>query len=304
MTFLDEFNEDVSKINAFIEKRLKEQFAKEPHLETLLESFLYSLQSGGKRFRPLLAVFVAKTFKRPIEQVLPYAAAVEFVHTYSLIHDDLPSMDNDDYRRGKLTNHKVYGEAMAILAGDGLLTEAFSLIADSYLEQPAAAIQMVKVLSESSGAIGMVGGQVLDIRASKAGKATLEELLQVHRLKTGCLIYAAVYGAGLALSLPQNQLVKLQEYGRELGFAFQVADDIEDFLEGKIEGSGLPQLIGVADCEQLLLESSNRAKKAIANLTSSSEQHNLLIRLVDFNSDRLTGLKKNSLAKNNSDLTV
>jgi geranylgeranyl diphosphate synthase type II len=195
---------------------------------TLHKAIRYSLFAGGKRVRPILAIAACEAVERSSAPVLPFASALELIHTYSLIHDDLPAMDNDDYRRGKLTNHKVFGEAMAILAGDALLTMAFDLVSRPELVNgldPTAQIRAIRELAVGSGDKGMVGGQVADIEAE--GKdidlATLES---VHRWKTGMLIRASVrIGATVGGATPA-QLDALTRYAEDIGLAFQIADDV------------------------------------------------------------------------------
>jgi geranylgeranyl diphosphate synthase type II len=194
----------------------------------LHKAMRYSLFAGGKRVRPILAIAACEAVERSAAPVLPFASALELIHTYSLIHDDLPAMDNDDYRRGKLTNHKVFGEAMAILAGDALLTMAFDLISRPELVNgldPTAQIRAIRELAVGSGDVGMVGGQVADLEAE--GKdidlATLES---VHRWKTGMLIRASVrIGATVGGATPA-QLDALTRYAEDIGLAFQIADDV------------------------------------------------------------------------------
>ena len=195
---------------------------------TLHKAMRYSLFAGGKRVRPILAIAACETVERSSAPIFPFASALELIHTYSLIHDDLPAMDNDDYRRGKLTNHKVFGEGMAILAGDALLTMAFDLISRPELVNgldPTAQIRAIRELAVGSGDVGMVGGQVADIEAE--GKdidlATLES---VHRWKTGMLIRASVrIGATVGGATPA-QLDALTRYAEDIGLAFQIADDV------------------------------------------------------------------------------
>jgi geranylgeranyl diphosphate synthase type II len=194
----------------------------------LHKAMRYSLFAGGKRVRPILAIAACEAVERSAAPILPFASALELIHTYSLIHDDLPAMDNDDYRRGKPTNHKVFGEAMAILAGDALLTMAFDLISRPELVNgldPTAQIRAIRELAVGSGDVGMVGGQVADIEAE--GKdidlATLES---VHRWKTGMLIRASVrIGATVGGATPA-QLEALTGYAEDIGLAFQIADDV------------------------------------------------------------------------------
>lgn len=282
---------ELDLIDTAIAGAIDEIFAREAGLDSLKQAMLYSLQSGGKRFRPLLALLVAQAVGKDPRKVLPWAVAVEFIHTYSLIHDDLPAMDNDDFRRGKPTNHKVHGEGPAILAGDALLTEAFGLVARSYEHDPSVAIKLVRLLSECSGATGMVGGQVLDIETSRTQVLAQNDLAKIHRLKTGRLIFAAVSGAGVAIELDQATQSAIDTYGVELGFAFQVADDIEDYLEGKTESSGYPQLIGLDATRLALEEASTRARVALDGIAKAEP----LLRLVEFNAARVNSLSAQSV---------
>jgi len=213
-------------------------------LAELLNSVRYStLQEGGKRFRPALAMLTAEALGSRGERVLPFAAAVECVHTYSLIHDDLPAMDNDDFRRGQPTNHKKFGEAMAILAGDALLTEAFLLIAEGFGDEPDIAVRAITELSKASGLCGMVGGQAIDMK-SKAESSTLGELRAMHQLKTGALIRVSAVGAALLSRASENQLSEIEAYADHLGLAFQVADDLLDFDPARPEAGSYPTLLG------------------------------------------------------------
>jgi geranylgeranyl diphosphate synthase type II len=192
----------------------------------LAEAMAYSLMAGGKRLRPVLCLTFAEAVARAsvASRVLGDAAcALEYVHTYSLVHDDLPSMDDDDYRRGRPTNHKVYGEAMAILAGDALLTEAFALVAGG--PEPVRAV-LCRELAVASGAAGMVGGQVLDIAEDRP--SALDYLVRLHRLKTGALIRAACRMGVLAVGGDADALARADAYGDAIGLAFQIADDVLD----------------------------------------------------------------------------
>ncbi len=208
--------------------------------QVLVESMIYSLKAGGKRLRPLLVLATLNSFGKSEKLGLPVACAVEMIHTYSLIHDDLPSMDDDDYRRGKPTNHKVYGEAMAILAGDALLTYSFEVMEDLLNQgvSPIKVVTLMKELSKASGPIGMVGGQVADMEGE--GKAlALEDLEYIHRNKTGKLLgYSIVAGAILG-DATEEQISKLYAFADHLGLAFQIRDDILD-IEGDAEKIGKP----------------------------------------------------------------
>ena len=195
---------------------------------TLHEAIRYSLFAGGKRIRPILAIAAAEAVRTPPQAILPVASSLELIHTYSLIHDDLPAMDNDDYRRGKLTNHKVYGEAMAILAGDALLTLAFDLCSNSELVKgldPVRQVQLIHELAVGAGNLGMVGGQVLDIQAENKD-IDLATLQTIHKHKTGMLIRAAVRMGAIVSSASPAQLDDLSGYAEDVGLAFQIADDV------------------------------------------------------------------------------
>ncbi len=214
-------------------------------LNNLLDAIRYSLlQQGGKRFRPALAMMTAEALGFSAERTLAYASAVECVHTYSLIHDDLPAMDNDDYRRGLPTNHKVFGEATAILAGDALLTEAFHLITSFYGAEPSVCVGAISELSRAAGLYGMVGGQAIDLRA-KDKLITFDELQTMHRLKTGALIRSAAVGAAHVCFATTQQIKEIRTYSSALGLAFQVADDILDHVPEKPEPGSYPALLGL-----------------------------------------------------------
>jgi geranylgeranyl diphosphate synthase type II len=195
---------------------------------TLHESMRYSVFAGGKRIRPILAIGAAEAVGGASNAILPVACSLELIHTYSLIHDDLPAMDNDDFRRGKPTNHKVYGEAMAILAGDALLTLAFELCSRTDLTDgldPARQVRIVRELAYGAGPLGMVGGQVLDIQAENKD-IDLATLQNIHKHKTGMLIRAAVRMGAITAGATPAQLDSLTRYAEDVGLAFQIADDV------------------------------------------------------------------------------
>jgi len=200
--------------------------------ERLHQAMRYSLFAGGKRIRPLLAVCACEAAGGAQGEALPFACAVEMVHTFSLIHDDLPAMDNDDFRRGKPTSHKVFGEAMAILAGDALLARAFELLSGVHadLRQLVRRTQAVALLGEAVGAAGLIGGQVEDM-ASEARPITAEALERIHRSKTGALLRASVRGGALLGGAGADELDQLTRFGSAIGLAFQVVDDILDATE-------------------------------------------------------------------------
>ncbi|MBM3222790.1 MAG: polyprenyl synthetase family protein [Candidatus Tectomicrobia bacterium] len=199
----------------------------------LMEAMRYSVFAGGKRLRPILTLTAAEAVGGDSETALPAAAALEYIHTYSMIHDDLPAMDDDDYRRGKLTNHKVYGEAMAILAGDGLLTHAFEVLSSPPLTDhfPATVLQQVSYrMARAAGSFGMIGGQVMDV-LSEGQQVPIDVLEYIHRHKTAALITAAVTMGGILGGGTAEQLQALERYGHDVGWAFQIADDLLD-VEG------------------------------------------------------------------------
>jgi geranylgeranyl diphosphate synthase type II len=250
---------------------------------TLHKAIRYSLFAGGKRVRPILAIAACEATGRSSPAVLPFASALELVHTYSLIHDDLPAMDNDDYRRGKPTNHKVFGEAMAILAGDALLTMAFELAsrpASADGLDPRAQMRIIQELASGAGNVGMVGGQVADIEAE--GKdidlATLEG---VHRWKTGKLIRASVRIGAIVGGATDAQLSSLTGYAEDIGLAFQIADDVLNVVGSREElgkdantdasrgKKTYPSFFGVDGARKLAEE---RAASAIRHLTDFDEK--------------------------------
>lgn len=199
----------------------------------VVEAMRYSLFAGGKRLRPILCLAASEAVGGDLKTAMPAGCALEMIHTYSLIHDDLPAMDDDDLRRGKPTNHKVFGEAIAILAGDGLLTEAFVLLSDYNSLLPERAVQVIGVIAEAASYRGMVGGQVVDI-LSQNKRADLETVQQMHSRKTAALIAAATESGALAGKGSEAQVAALARYGRAIGLAFQIADDILD-IEGDTE---------------------------------------------------------------------
>ncbi|OSX53128.1 polyprenyl synthetase family protein [Anoxybacillus ayderensis] len=198
--------------------------------QTIKEAMLYSLQAGGKRIRPLLLLSTLHAFQKPVHIGMSTACALEMIHTYSLIHDDLPSMDNDDLRRGKPTNHKVFGEANAILAGDALLTYAFQVVADDKAISPDVKVRLISELAKAAGPEGMVGGQVADLEGE--GKTiSLQQLEYIHRHKTGKLLQYSVRAGAILGEATERQLTLLTAFADHLGLAFQIRDDILD-IEG------------------------------------------------------------------------
>ena len=250
--------------------------------ERLHESVRYSMLAPGKRIRPILTIASAESVGGKAKDVLPTACALECIHAFSLIHDDLPCMDDDDYRRGLLTNHKVYGEAMAMLAGDALLTLAFELIADNAsLVPPERIVPVVKMVSVATGTAGMVGGQVVDIE-SEGKEIEPDELQFIHAQKTGALLTASVMAGALLCGADQSQQDALRRYGKCIGLAFQIADDILDVVgdqvklgkpigsDEKSDKATYPKLFG-------LDESRRRALTEAANAVGALEGFGLKV---------------------------
>ncbi|WP_318019885.1 polyprenyl synthetase family protein [Rossellomorea vietnamensis] len=204
----------------------------------LKEAMIYSLQAGGKRIRPILLLAVIQTFNQNTRLGLNTASALEMIHTYSLIHDDLPSMDDDDLRRGKPTNHKMFGEAAAILAGDGLLTYSFQLIAEDSALTNDQKVKLIALLARCAGPEGMVGGQVADIEGENK-RLTVQELENIHVHKTGKLLIFSVLAGGIISGASENELELLERFSYHIGLAFQIQDDILD-IEGSEEMIGKP----------------------------------------------------------------
>ncbi|ARK31391.1 polyprenyl synthetase family protein [Halalkalibacter krulwichiae] len=283
--FLEEIKEE-------IEKQMPSHIERLSTPSTLKEAMVYSLKAGGKRVRPALLLATLKSFGKPVQLGYEMACAIEMIHTYSLVHDDLPAMDNDDIRRGKPTNHKVYGEAMAILAGDALLTYSFelvSMIAHNDIT-PEQKVSLISELAKASGPEGMVGGQVADIEGENQS-LTLDHLVYIHTHKTGDLLTAAITcGAILANATPQ-EINDLRSFAFELGLMFQIKDDILDvegdsIKIGKLTGSDdennkstYPNLLGLDGAKAKLHEHKDKAKDFLAKVNIDQT---LLLALTDY----------------------
>ena len=235
--------------------------------QKLFSAMRYSLLAGGKRLRPVFVFDFCRMCGRDWHDALQFAAAVEMIHTYSLIHDDLPCMDNDDFRRGKLTNHKVYGEAIAVLAGDGLLTAAFGQLCEANLSAEQR-VRAVQVLSSCAGELGMVGGQVLDI-LSEERRCTEEEVLAIQSRKTGALIRAACMLGVIAGGGSAKQLQAAAEFATHIGLAFQIRDDILDVIGDQ---SQLGKAIGADEAKNTFLRiyGIEKCKELVATLTDKA----------------------------------
>lgn len=220
-----DFSLELKAKQNIINLRLLELINVENTPDKIVEAMKYSLTAGGKRIRPILSLAICSGLGGNAEDVLNLACSLEFIHTYSLIHDDLPAMDNDDLRRGKPTNHKVFGEAMAVLSGDALLNEAMNIMFKFCLESDPKALKACSLISNGAGAEGMIGGQVVDI-LSEGRKITYEELLYMHSKKTGELIKASILAGAILGGASKNEYEALNKFGEKLGLAFQIKDDI------------------------------------------------------------------------------
>ena len=245
--------------------------------EKIYEAMRYSLLAGGKRLRPILCLATCELTGGSIEMAMPTACALEMIHTMSLIHDDLPAMDNDDYRRGKLTNHKVYGEDIAILAGDGLLAYAFEYLAvHTKGVAPERLLKVVARLGNAVAATGLVGGQVVDLDCEGAADITVKTLNFIHTHKTGALLEASVVSGAELASADEDTLAKLTQYARNIGLAFQIVDDVLDITAtneelGKTAGKDLtaqkatyPSLWGIEESRRQAQQLVEAAKMALA----------------------------------------
>ena len=265
--------------------------------EKLAEAMEYAVMNGGKRIRPILMYMICDLFEKNnfknYDKIKEIAVALEFIHCYSLVHDDLPAMDNDDYRRGKLTVHKKYNEAIGVLVGDVLLTEAFGIIANSKSVGDKNKVEIISKLSEYAGFFGMVGGQFVDME-SENKKVEIDTLKYIHAHKTGKLLTAAIELPMIALDIESEKREKMVEYSKLLGIAFQIKDDILD-IEGNFEEIGkksndvqnekttYPSIFGLEKSKKLLQEYLEKAKKIIED---EFEGNQLFLELTDYFGNR------------------
>lgn len=259
--------------------------------EKIYEAMRYSLLAGGKRLRPILCLATCELAGGTLEMAMPTACALEMIHTMSLIHDDLPAMDNDDYRRGKLTNHKVYGEDIAILAGDGLLAYAFEVVAETQNVPPERLLQVIARLGRAVSAAGLVGGQVVDLESEGKPDITLETLNFIHTHKTGALLEACVVCGGILAGVSLIDLQRLSRYAENIGLAFQIVDDILDITIpseelGKTAGKDLqakkatyPSLWGLEESKKKAQQLVDAAKAQMAPFGEKARSH---IAIADF----------------------
>ena len=265
--------------------------------EKLAEAMEYAVMNGGKRIRPILMYMICDLFEKnnckSYDKIKEIAAALEFTHCYSLVHDDLPAMDNDDYRRGKLTVHKKYNEAIGVLVGDALLTEAFGIIANSKKLGDKNKTKIISKLSKYAGFFGMVGGQFVDME-SENKKVEIDTLKYIHAHKTGKLLTAAIELPMIALDIESEKHEKMIEYSKLLGIAFQIKDDILD-IEGNFEEIGkksndvenekttYPSIFGLDESKRLLQEYLEKARKIIVDDFNGNQ---LFLELTDYFGNR------------------
>lgn len=282
---------------SLVEKTIDEYLSEFKYPVQIAEGMKYAVLNGGKRIRPILILMVLDLLGKDEKLGLPSGAALEMIHSYSLVHDDLPALDNDDYRRGKLTTHKKFGEAEGILIGDALLTHAFNVLTEKNKDISAEKIvEIVKLTSSYAGIDGMIGGQMIDIE-SEGKKISLETLKYIHRNKTGKLLKLPVEIACVLADVSKDIREKLEEYAELIGLAFQIKDDILD-VEGdfeklgkpigsdaEIEKATYPSMVGMEKSKELLNEITKRAKSIIAD-NFSKERGQLLIELADFIKNR------------------
>ena len=267
----DNFALTMERYRQAVEDYLAGCFTQDVPQKKLMEAMRYSLLAGGKRIRPILTLEFCRVCGGDWQKALPLAAAIEMIHTYSLIHDDLPCMDNDDYRRGRLTNHKVYGEATAVLAGDALLTAAIDTAAGVELDA-SKVVRAVGILASCAGEKGMVGGQILDMDG-ETRDMTAEEVHTIHRLKTGGLIVAACCMGVAAAGGSDAQMEATRKYASSIGLAFQIRDDMLDVLGDEVKlGKAIHadgnkntfvSLYGLEQCEQFIEEENRKALEAL-----------------------------------------
>lgn len=291
------FKEELKNRANNVENLLNEYMPKvEGYQKTIFDSMNYSLKAGGKRLRPILTLEACKLVGGNEKDVRPFAAAIEMIHTYSLIHDDLPALDNDDLRRGRKTNHKVYGEAMAILAGDGLLNYAYEVMLRESLNKPEPEkyLKAINEIAKASGIYGMIGGQVVDIE-SEGQSIDMEKLDFIHMNKTAAIIIGCMRAGAIIGGANEEQLENVTKYAKNIGLSFQIVDDILDIVgdESKLgkkvgsdidnEKSTYPSLLGIEKSKNIANKLIAEAKTSIDNINNDSE---FLNHLADYIVDR------------------
>lgn len=280
-----QFKKTLKEKSDYIEKLLKEYMPKEEgYQKTVIEAMNYSLSAGGKRLRPILTLEACRAVGGNEEDAIPFAMAIEMIHTYSLIHDDLPALDNDDLRRGRPTNHKVYGEAMAILAGDSLLNYAFEVMLKNSInkEDSNKYLKAINEIAKTSGVYGMIGGQVVDIESENI-TIEKEKLDFIHLNKTAAIMIGCMRAGAIVGGADKEKLEHISTYGKNIGLAFQIVDDILDIIGdesklGKNVGSDIennkstyPSLLGLEKSKEIATDLINEAKHNIKGLCGDTD---------------------------------
>lgn len=292
-----DFKKELKERSIYIEEKIESYLPKEEgYQKTIFEAMNYSLRAGGKRLRPILLMEAYKICQGQGEDFVPYSVAMEMIHTYSLIHDDLPALDNDDLRRGKPTNHIVFGEAMAILAGDALLNTAYETMLNAAFKhsRPELSLRAAYEISRGAGIYGMIGGQVVDVE-SEDKKINKDKLDYIHMNKTAAMIVGSVRAGAILAGIDEDRLESLTKYAENIGLAFQIVDDILDIegdekLLGKRVGSDLdndkstyPSLLGISESKKIVENLIEEAKISLEVFDSDAEFMNAL---ADFIRDR------------------
>lgn len=292
-----DFKKELKERSIYIEEKIESYLPKEEgYQKTIFEAMNYSLRAGGKRLRPILLMEAYKICQGQGEDFVPYSVAMEMIHTYSLIHDDLPALDNDDLRRGKPTNHIVFGEAMAILAGDALLNTAYETMLNAAFKhsRPEISLRAAYEISRGAGIYGMIGGQVVDVE-SEDKKIDKDKLDYIHMNKTAAMIVGSVRAGAILAGIDEDRLESLTKYAENIGLAFQIVDDILDIegdekLLGKRVGSDLdndkstyPSLLGIDASKKIVENLIEEAKISLEVFDSDAEFMNAL---ADFIRDR------------------
>ena len=293
MNFKDELKSRVNNEEILLNEYMPKE---EGYQKTIFEAMNYSLSAGGKRLRPILTLEACKLVGGNEKDAIPFAAAIEMIHTYSLIHDDLPALDNDDLRRGRKTNHKVYGEAMAILAGDGLLNYAYEIMLKESIRKDDSNkyLKAINEIAKASGIYGMIGGQVVDIE-SEGKSISMDKLDFIHMNKTAAIIIGCMRAGAIIGGASEIQLENITKYAKNIGLSFQIVDDILDVVgdEAKLgkkvgsdidnEKSTYPSLIGLDKSKEIAKNLIEEAKLSISNIDKDSE---FLNSLADYIVDR------------------
>lgn len=293
MNFKDELKSRVNNVEILLNEYMPKE---EGYQKNIFEAMNYSLSAGGKRLRPILTLEACKLVGGNEKDAIPFAAAIEMIHTYSLIHDDLPALDNDDLRRGRKTNHKVYGEAMAILAGDGLLNYAYEIMLKESIgkDDSNKYLKAINEIAKASGIYGMIGGQVVDIE-SEGKSISMDKLDFIHMNKTAAIIIGCMRAGAIIGGASEIQLENITKYAKNIGLSFQIVDDILDVVgdEAKLgkkvgsdidnEKSTYPSLIGLDKSKEIAKNLIEEAKLSISNIDKDSE---FLNSLADYIVDR------------------